>query len=155
VRRSWTWHGAIFNALGKKSKLGGSNSVSKFWSPPRISTQNLSHFQAMPSRWQISVSGDLLLWLRIAFGGGFSFDTKKKTDAYNLWATIHSLYGERRRTCFAEAGFVFDHGSTGLRCFFTFEILRRCRNARESISNLCASHRGHRQASPLPYFPFL
>jgi len=49
----------------------------------------------MPSRWQISVSGDLLLWLRIAFGGGFSFDTKKKTDAYNLWATIHSLYGER------------------------------------------------------------
>ena len=104
---------------------------------------------------QISVSGDLLLWLRIAFGGGFSFDTKKKTDAYNLWATIHSLYGERRRTCFAEAGFVFDHGSTGLRCFFTFEILRRCRNARESISNLCASHREHRQASPLPYFPFL
>jgi len=101
------------------------------------------------SQWRsITLVKNCLWW-------GFSFDTKKKTDAYNLWATIHSLYGERRRTCFAEAGFVFDHGSTGLRCFFTFEILRRCRNARESISNLCASHRGHRQASPLPYFPFL
>jgi len=45
---------------------------------------------------QISVSGDLLLWLRIAFGGSFLFfDTKKKIDgSYYKWD--YSFIVERR-----------------------------------------------------------
>merc|ERR1719447_667051 len=45
---------------------------------------------------RISVSGDLLLWLRIAFGGSFLFfDTKKKIDgSYHKWD--YSFIVERR-----------------------------------------------------------
>ena len=48
---------------------------------------NLSRVAGNASKRQISVSGDLLLWLRIAFGWSFLyFDTKKKIDgSYFYW----------------------------------------------------------------------
>jgi len=75
---------------------------------------------------QISVSGDLLLWLRIAFGGVLFWHEKK--TSYNIFWD-YSFIVERRRRCFAEAG--FDHGSSGLRCFFTFETMRWWGSKRE------------------------
>ena len=57
---------------------------------------NLSLVAGNDSKRQISVSGDLLLWLRIAFGGSFLFfDTKKKINgSYFYWD--YSFIVERR-----------------------------------------------------------
>jgi len=63
--------------------------------------------------------------------------------------------------CFSEAG--FDHGSSGLRGFFTFEIARRWRSESEPYFKPShfprarveplLPHSRHRQAPALPYFP--
>jgi len=53
---------------------------------------NLSRVAGNASKRQISVSGDLLLWLRIAFGGSFLFLTRKrKLTEVIFTGTIHSL----------------------------------------------------------------
>jgi len=84
---------------------------------------NLSHFkqclsQANISQWRsITLVKNCLWW-------GCSFDTKRRPVI--IWD--YSFIVERR-TCFSEAG--FDHGSSGLRCFFTFETWRWWGSERE------------------------
>jgi len=82
------WHSKIFvKRLGLKIRSQLLFSTRFF---------NLSRVAGNASKRQISVSGDLLLWLRIAFGWSFLyFDTKKKIDgSYFYWD--YSFIVERR-----------------------------------------------------------
>ena len=72
--------------------------------------------QANISQWRsITLVKNCLWW-------GFSFDTKRR-PVIIFFGTIHSLW--------RGGGDGFDHGSSGLRCFFTFETLRWWGSKRE------------------------
>jgi len=83
-------HNAIFDAWQSKVWFGKAATwveIAGVQNLPLRHTFYTSLISSNAFHRQISVSGDLLLWLRIAFGGGFSFNTKRKP--YNMGLFIH------------------------------------------------------------------
>jgi len=106
---NWVWNGSVWN-------WGSPALTSPLFNPSHLK-QCLSR-EANISQWRsITLVKNCLWW-------GCSFDTKRRPVI--IWD--YSFIVERR-TCFSEAG--FDHGSSGLRCFFTFETWRWWGSERE------------------------
>ena len=110
-------------------------------------------------RRQISVSGDLLLWLRIAFGGDWSLFWQEKKTSYNMGLFIHCgeedmlfrslvlIMGQVVLDAFSHLRLRGGVGVRGSPDFKPFHFLRGL------VEPLDLPHSRHRQAPAIPYFP--